>query len=75
MSGQDPMAGDAPLAELRIPTDAEGPVFSAPWEAQVFALTVNLHRRGCFSWPEWTECLGQELAEATAEGENRYSYK
>lgn len=38
------------------------PVFSAPWEAQVFAMVVALHASGLFSWPEWAERLGAEAA-------------
>lgn len=39
------------------------PVFSAPWHAEAFALTVALHEAGVFGWPEWTKCLGAALAE------------
>lgn len=35
--------------------------FAAPWEAQVFALTVKLHDSGLFSWSDWTQVLGAEL--------------
>lgn len=38
------------------------PVFSAPWEAQVFAMVVALHASGLFSWPEWAARLGAEAA-------------
>ena len=38
------------------------PVFAAPWEAQAFALAVALHERGVFSWAEWSEALGAEIA-------------
>ncbi len=38
------------------------PVFREPWEAQAFALTVSLHERGLFTWPEWTALLSEELA-------------
>ncbi len=38
------------------------PVFSAPWEAQVFAMVVSLHAAGLFTWPEWAERLGAEAA-------------
>jgi len=37
------------------------PVFSAPWHAQVFALTVHLSQEGHFTWPEWTETFGEAL--------------
>jgi nitrile hydratase accessory protein len=36
--------------------------FAAPWEAQAFALAVALHDRGLFTWPEWAEALGREIA-------------
>lgn len=38
------------------------PVFSAPWEAQAFALAVTLHERGVFTWPEWSQALAAEIA-------------
>lgn len=46
---------------LKLPRDADGPVFAAPWEAQAFAMAVKLHEAGVFSWPEWAETLGAEL--------------
>lgn len=39
------------------------PVFSEPWHAQLFAVTVHLSGRGLFSWPDWTICFGQVLKE------------
>lgn len=46
-----------------LPLDEDGgPVFAAPWEARVFAMTVAAHRTGLFTWSEWTEALGAELA-------------
>lgn len=39
----------------------ESPKFSAPWEAQAFALAVELHKRGNFEWSEFSEALSQEL--------------
>ena len=38
------------------------PVFEAPWQAEAFALVVALHDQGLFTWPEWTETLGAEIA-------------
>lgn len=46
------------------PRDAEGAVFAEPWQAQAFAMTVKLHEEGCFTWKEWTEALGAQIAEA-----------
>ena len=50
--------------------DGDEPVFANPWQAQIFALVVGLHQRGCFSWGEWTEILSTEIAAASANGEN-----
>ena len=36
--------------------------FLAPWQAQVFGLTVALSEAGLFSWPDWTQALGAQLA-------------
>jgi len=52
-----------------LPRDVGGPVFRAPWEAQAFAMTLALYARGIFTWREWAETLGAELAAATARGE------
>jgi nitrile hydratase accessory protein len=51
------------------PHDADGPVFSEPWEAQAFALAVALHERGIFSWPEWGATLAVEIERAQAAGD------
>lgn len=54
---------DAIAAVPRLPLDEDGgPVFSAPWEARVFAMTLQAHQAGVFTWPEWAETLGAELA-------------
>ena len=52
-----------------IPCDAEGPVFREPWEAQAFAMTLALHDRGLFTWPEWAATLGDEIKKAQAAGD------
>ena len=58
------------LSELpRIPRDAGGPVFGAPWEAQAFGMAVALHARGCFTWKEWAARLAAEIAAARTRGE------
>ena len=38
------------------------PVFREPWEAQAFAMTVLLHQRGVFTWGEWAQVLGTQIA-------------
>ncbi len=52
-----------------IPRDAGGPVFSEPWEAQAFAMTLALHERGVFTWPEWAAALATEIERAQADGD------
>jgi nitrile hydratase accessory protein len=42
--------------------------FDAPWQAQVFAMTLALHARGAFSWPDWTRALGAQLALGAPDG-------
>ena len=52
-----------------IPRDADGPVFREPWEAQAFAMTLALHERGVFTWPEWAAALAAEIKRAQAAGD------
>lgn len=47
-----------------LPRNEAGPVFAAPWEAQAFAITLELHRQGVFTWPEWAGALAREIEEA-----------
>ena len=51
-----------------IPRDDEGPVFAAPWEAQAFAMAVELHARGAFTWKEWSAALAREIASGSEGG-------
>ncbi len=55
------------LADL--PPGQQEPVFHEPWEAQAFAITVALHRRGLFSWSEWADALGEQIKRAQAHGD------
>jgi nitrile hydratase accessory protein len=58
----------AALPEL--PRDAGGdPVFHAPWEAQAFAMTLALYRRGLFTWSEWATALAEQIRRAQAKGD------
>jgi len=58
------------LAELpRLPRDEGGPVFAEPWEAQAFALAVNLSEQGYFTWKEWAATLAEELKAAADHGQ------
>jgi len=52
-----------------VPRDGQGPVFRAPWEAQAFAMTLVLHERGVFTWPEWAAALATEIERARADGD------
>ena len=52
-----------------LPRDEDGPVFKEPWEAEAFAMTLNLHAQGHFTWPEWAERLGVEISAARDAGD------
>ena len=51
--------------------DAEtgGPVFAEPWQAQAFAMAIQLHERGLFTWPEWAAARSAQIAAAQAAGD------
>ncbi len=59
---------DQVLSELEIPRDKGEPVFDEPWQAQAFALTVKLSEAGHFTWGEWADLFGAEIAAATQAG-------
>jgi len=62
-----------PLALPGLPRDAEGPVFAEPWQAHAFALTLQLHERGAFTWAEWAAELSDVLkAAGPADDGSRY---
>jgi nitrile hydratase accessory protein len=44
-------------------------VFAEPWQAQAFALAVQLSVAGHFTWTEWTTALGKQLQAAADRGE------
>ena len=52
-----------------LPRDEEGPVFAEPWQAQAFAIAVQLSKAGYFTWSEWTTALGEQLQAAVRRGE------
>ncbi|MDG2243471.1 MAG: nitrile hydratase accessory protein [Rhodospirillaceae bacterium] len=61
-----------------LPKTAHEPVFSEPWQAQAFALTVTVHKGGLFTWDEWANCLSEEIAADKAasgpdDGSNYYA--
>lgn len=46
---------------------AKGPeerAFTAPWQAQAFAMTLSLFERGLFTWVEWAAALAEEISHA-----------
>lgn len=52
--------GAGPLA---CPSEDVAPVFRQPWEARAFAMVVNMHGQGHFTWNEWVEQLSGVIAE------------
>ena len=46
--------------------DANGPAFDHPWQAQVFSLTVHLHKTGLFSWADWVRIFSEEIKASPA---------
>ena len=52
-----------------IPLDNDSPVFNEPWEARAFAMTLALHERGVFTWPQWAEALSRQIDRARAAGD------
>ena len=61
---------DAPMPIER----SDAPIFSAPWEADAFALTVLLNERGVFTWDEWTKALAMEIHRPTTEARSYYQH-
>ena len=53
----------------KLPVGADGPVFAEPWQAQAFALAVDLSAKGHFTWKEWADTLAGELKSASDRGE------
>ncbi len=51
------------------PTPTETPPFAEPWQAQAFAMALQLHERGLFSWPEWAAALAAQISRAQAAGD------
>ncbi len=52
-----------------LPRNEDGPVFEEPWQAQAFALAIELSAQGHFSWTTWARELAHELASAASRGE------
>ena len=58
------MSAPDPLALPCLPRDAGGPVFAEPWQAQAFALVLQLHVQGAFTWTDWAQALSARLKAA-----------
>lgn len=57
---------------MPLPPRGDEQVFAAPWQAQVFAMTVALHERGLFTWPEWARVLGRHVGAGSPDGSDYY---
>jgi nitrile hydratase accessory protein len=64
-----------PLTLPRLPRDAAGPVFAEPWQAQAFALALQLNAEGAFTWTEWAEALSAGLAAAGPDDDGSRYYE
>ena len=56
-------------SSLAAAAPADRPPFAAPWQAHAFALTLALHERGVFTWPQWTAALSAAIARAQERSE------
>jgi len=78
--GSDPRATLAEIAahcgaSFPTPSLSEGEgVFAEPWQATAFALTVALHQKGLFSWPEWAATLSRHIAAEPDDGRRYYAF-
>ena len=64
-------AGAMPLPAASDGTSAApgAVVFAEPWQAHAFAMTVQLHEKGLFTWPQWAAALTQAIRDAQARGD------
>lgn len=53
------------MATPSLPFSDDDPIFTAPWQAQAFAITVQLSEEGHFTWPEWVQYLSTEITAAS----------
>ena len=52
------------------PPRFDPPAFDEPWQAGAFALVVQLHAAGAFSWSDWAAALSARIKAAEAGGES-----
>lgn len=50
------------------------PVFEEPWQAQAFALVVQLHAAGAFAWRDWSAALGAAIGADPAAPERYHEH-
>ena len=50
------------------------PVFSAPWQARAFSLTVILHHAGHLDWREWSSAFGAEANRSESDMPESHDY-
>jgi nitrile hydratase accessory protein len=55
------------LEDSGIPGDRQPRTFKEPWQAQAFAMAVELSRAGLFTWREWVERFSAEIGAAPQE--------
>lgn len=58
-----------------IPRSGTSPVFTEPWEAQAFAMTLALFDAGHFTWQEWADKLSEKLSAAGPKQDGGDYYK
>ena len=54
---------------MPLPAASGAVVFAEPWQAHAFAMTVQLHEKGLFTWPQWAAALTQAIRDAQARGD------
>lgn len=50
-------------------------MFGEPWQAHAFALAVQLHERGAFTWSEWAQALAEQLKAAGPQDDGSRYYE
>jgi len=64
------MSSENRLADLPLlPRDNDGPLFAEPWQAQAFAVVVELIDAKKITRTEWADRLGAVLKDAEEEGD------
>ena len=57
-----------------IPLTDSNEVFSAPWQCELFALTISLYEKKVFDWALWTSALGHKLKDKPESMEDDLDY-